>query len=1541
MALLVFSSSNNAYQCICTEGWLGTLCDIDNPCLPNPCQNAATCALNPDNVRSYSCNCQVPYIGTLCQNIDRCIPDPCLNGGICSTRPDGALHICRCPTQWAGYNCQDPNYCGSDPCQNGGVCVPNGEGTGYLCNCPTGYSGDNCEARDPCNSSPCLNGGRCLNSNDRNSFLCDCSAITPVRYYGIRCGTIDPCASSPCFNGAPCEAINDGLEFRCRCPDYFYGDRCEIYDPCSSSPCVNGGVCETSITGSYTCRCPSGFSGLNCEISESCNPSPCLNGGTCLPNVNSQSGYTCLCSTGYYGTQCGNIDLCSFQPCQNGGTCTFDAGSGSFTCTCPPGFYGDNCSGTNPCTGDNPCQNGGICIADGAETAGYRCNCQRGFLGPNCENVCQGFACANGQCIYGGIACDGIQHCADASDESECSMVCGVRCDAGTKCLNASKECNGVQECADNTDELGCESMCKPNPCYNGGLCTEVLNDNNVPDFECRCTPGYCGKDCRDTSGEGVNCVNQPPVFELPDGLTLIFQENTAIGTPLFQLQASDPDNDTLTYSLYDSVAQSLFTIDPLTGQLYLKAILDRETQQRYTYIVAVSDGRNTVTQEGTFTASDVNDNAPTFRNLPHTVRIPENAAFGEAVYKVSATDPDTSAGGLVTFSIVNNSVPFSIGLFDGQITVSAPLDYEMQPEYQLFINSRDLGMPSFNSTEILTVIIEDIQDSGPIFINEPYDTSIEEGIPIGTPVVTVVAVDKDTVNQNPIIYDIITGNEGGFFSLNQNNGDITVVQILDKDSPTFPEQITFTIRATEIGLTGEADITEDFTNFTITVTDIQDEPPVFNSQFYIVTVSEENLPGYALPIEINVNDGDKIIDQAFSIRVEPSNGPFVVTPTTAVGQATLQVNLRQQLDYETTQTHQFQIVATEETGPNPLTASSTVQVVVLDANDNDPIFEGPIGAVNINEGVMEGYEIITVTANDLDTLDVNTEIRYSIVAGNHDNLFRIDEVTGTISINVPELDFEEAGSPQYILTIEATNTADPVLPARGSTQMSLTVNIINLNDNAPIFDPADYTIGISEITEPGLTIDRVVAYDPDPGPAGDVLYYIVAGNDGTFELDPDNGEIQLIERLDRESKSSYLLTVQAQDQGNPVLSSRTTVQIDVRDFNDNDPQWSPQSYAVNVREGQPADTFVIQVSATDADTGVNAQLVFEINPANDCFQINRETGQITTTKPLDREEDAEHVLSVTVRDRGNPQRSASRPATVTVTVTDVNDSPPSFVETEYVYEIMENLPAGTQVGQLTATDPDSTGTLYYEFDPILSDFTVIANTGFINTNRRLDRERQADYNTTARVRDGARVDTARVRIIVLDANDHAPSFNASAYIVQVYENSPVPTEVIRLVANDDDAGAFGRVTYRFVDGSNSQGPFSIINPTMGVITTSTQLDYEQQQSYTIYIEARDGGTGNGQLSGATSVIVNVLDVNDNGPRFPDNSYTESVAENVDENFVIIQLVANDRDSSDTGPAMYRIIQGNSNGTFVIDPLTGEITRVPLLLTGRQQTPIS
>ncbi len=150
--------------------------------------------------------------------------------------------------------------------------------------------------------------------------------------------------------------------------------------------------------------------------------------------------------------------------------------------------------------------------------------------------------------------------------------------------------------------------------------------------------------------------------------------------------------------------------------------------------MVSVSDGANQVLQGGTLLVSDVNDNAPTFTNLPNTTTVHENVNFGYNVFVVNAEDRDAAFAGVVTYSISEDTPgPFTINAFTGTVTVSGNLDYETDEVYNIKIIAKDSATNSLSTEEYLTINIVDVQDAGPEFLNPPYDTAIDEGTPVNT----------------------------------------------------------------------------------------------------------------------------------------------------------------------------------------------------------------------------------------------------------------------------------------------------------------------------------------------------------------------------------------------------------------------------------------------------------------------------------------------------------------------------------------------------------------------------------------------------------------------------------------------------------------------------------------------------------------------------------------------------------------------------------------------------------------------------------------
>lgn len=265
-----------------------------------------------------------------------------------------------------------------------------------------------------------------------------------------------------------------------------------------------------------------------------------------------------------------------------------------------------------------------------------------------------------------------------------------------------------------------------------------------------------------------------------------------------------------------------------------------------------------------------------------------------------------------------------------------------------------------------------------------------------------------------------------------------------------------------------------------------------------------------------------------------------------------------------------------------------------------------------------------------------------------------------------------------------------------GATRLNDTVKIkifiMDLNDNEPKFLRTPYKVQISEGSPIGSQLIRIYTVDVDEGLNGDVFYYISDGNhDGRFAIDSSTGQLTLAKTLDRETESSYKLTVVAHDAAlRNRLSSNTTILLEVLDENDNEPIFTQTNTQISVNETTAVETELIRFRATDSDLGINSQISFSISAGNrrDTFHIDSVSGKLYLHRPLDYEETTSYTLNITATDGGNPRLQTT--ILFNVLVIDENDNPPSFPSTAIVRQIKEGIPIKTPIVTVTAEDPDS-----------------------------------------------------------------------------------------------------------------------------------------------------------------------------------------------------------------------------------------------------------
>ena len=595
--------------------------------------------------------------------------------------------------------------------------------------------------------------------------------------------------------------------------------------------------------------------------------------------------------------------------------------------------------------------------------------------------------------------------------------------------------------------------------------------------------------------------------------------------------------------------------------------------------------------------------------------------------------------------------------------------------------------------------------------------------------------------------------------------------------------------------------------------------------------------------------DSPSISNGQLSFALIPSTTPFTINGNGDFILAT-------SLDRETQENYILNLTVSDGGTPS-LAIFTIVTFTVSDVNDNAPVLDAP-SLVDISESTLVGSEVARVHGFDPD-LGVNDELSYRLTGS---QLFEIND-TGKITL-VMSLDYEN--STQHTVMVVATDSGD--LSSRGH---NIVFNVINENDNSPIFTMDRYRASVTEGSSTGTPVITVQADDADADTLGEVSYSIISGNSNDdFAIDSISGEITVNGDIDREVIGEYTLTIRAQDGGSPARSDRSIVAVTVGDVNDNSPIFQRSSYAITVREDINVPADLLTLVATDADeaNSQNSAITYSIQTGNtgSVFNLATSTGVLSVTNSLDFETTPSYSLNVVATDGG----SRTGNAVVTVTVTDVNDNTP-VIDSAGPFTIMEQKPSNSLVGSVSASDQDSSSNAELSFritQQPLNLFTIIPDGGSavqIRTATVLDREALVQLNhflppnsqsdITIEVSDnGSPRLTSSVTVVIRleDINDNAPILVNPVSEVNISESSNIGTVLTRVVASDVDIGVNALVSYSLT-GSSS---FTIDSST-GIVTLASSLDYETRREHTIMVTASNP---DGVNSTEHAIVVRVID---------------------------------------------------------------------------------
>ena len=632
------------------------------------------------------------------------------------------------------------------------------------------------------------------------------------------------------------------------------------------------------------------------------------------------------------------------------------------------------------------------------------------------------------------------------------------------------------------------------------------------------------------------------------------------------------------------------------------------------------------------------------------------------------------------------------------------------------------------------------------------------------------------------------------------------------------------------------------------------------------------------------------------------------------------------QLDFETTKSYECTLSAVDS---NNIESTVELNIFLNDCNDNPPIFHSSILNATISEATGVGDTVFTVAATDADS-GTNAVLFFSLY--DTSGKFEIGEITGRIDL-ISNLDFETKRKFDLIVTV--TDSGDPTAgdcpgnPLSNSDVVSIVV--LDSADTPPVFTDGCCQFSVPECAPINTMVGTFTAYDGDLQVNDEVEFSFIFAT-SCFHLASDGSLTVMTENcLDRESGSFFTLNVEATELHGPKQSVIANFDVELTDCNDVAPVFVSLLNSYSVNEGLIAGSTLFSIQTFDGDEANtnNSRVIVTIlygGNTDSIFDINSHSSALICTQLLDRESYPNGFqLTLKVTDYGTPPLSSTH--SLSLSLNDINDNPPTFNPTSYSRTIQENLPPDVYIVTINASDVDIGTNAELTFSIISGNeanhFSLNQVTGeIVTTNNKIDRETSSSIELTVSATDSGTnplQTTASVQILISDQNDNRPIFSPPSYNFSVTEEQSPTSISLMIVATDldDEYNGYGAVNYSIISG-NEDNVFFLNNT---YIRTTLRFDRETRDEYQLVIQAEDNGSPS--LSSTASVVIIITDTNDNTPVFTRDAYIVGFSEKAEFETLIIQFIVTDGDIPPYNLVVFEIetlIQG-----FVFNTETGQL----------------